>query len=92
VIVNALLSFFASALSFVLGLLPSWSPLDLGGAVSALSGITSGMLSVIDWLDWYVPAKFACGLLLGVWVYQASVYVVNFVIWALAKAHLLGGE
>lgn len=91
-ILDALFQFFSNALNFFFGLLPSWSPFNLGGAGSALASVTSGMISVIDWADFYVPAKLACSLLIGMWVFQAAVYVFNFVVWVATKIHLLGGE
>lgn len=77
-----------TALSGLLGLLPTWTPPDVSDAASAASGVWVWA----GWLNAYVPVVEAVAVL-GVFMAAfVALYAVRLVLWALTKVHLLGGS
>ena len=57
------------------------------------SWVTSGqpVIGVARWLSWYLPVGEAVSAIVIVMLVGLGVHVGRFIIWALSKAHLLGG-
>ncbi|HEX3424774.1 MAG TPA: hypothetical protein VHT30_01490 [Acidimicrobiales bacterium] len=93
-ILDAIFSWVAGGLTFLLGLLPTWNPIgsSLIDAVATIQGFASTLVGVVNWADFYVPAKLSITLLLTVWVIHAAIYVVNLVMFIITKLHIFGGE
>lgn len=88
-IVDAILSALVSAVEWVLGLLPSFSPPDLSAFTSAVSDFR--ITQYISWANHFLPITLVGTLIvLRLTVWGAS-YAFEGVVWLLVKAHVLGG-
>lgn len=86
-ITEAVLGFFRTIVQGILDALPDWDPPDLTGALDAVAPLFSSLA----WANKYVPLV-ECGALFGLFVvFKVGLYVTNFVVWVLTKAHILGG-
>lgn len=87
-ILDALFSLFEGIVNTIVGLLPDIDPPDLSGMVAA----TAPVWDAVGWINKYAPvdqAVIALGLFAAWWLVM---YGTRFVIWALTKAHFLGGS
>lgn len=72
--------------------LPSWSSLDINGAVDVVLLKVAPYLGLVGWIDNYFPLHEAftlAALLLGLWV---AAHIYQGVIWFLSKMHILGAS
>jgi hypothetical protein len=87
-ITDAILGFFESIVTSILGLLPDIEAPDLAGMVESIHGF----FAYFGWANQYVPLDqivVMLGIGLGSWF---AMYLIRFALWALTKAHILGGS
>jgi hypothetical protein len=88
VIVDAMLSFFKGLVTVVFGWLPNPAPPSIAG----YSGALGTAFQYLGWANSYLPIDEILGLvavLLTVWV---AMNIFRASVWALTKAHVLGGQ
>jgi hypothetical protein len=88
---EAIFGLFRAAISFILGMMPAWNPIDLTAISATIADKIGPVFGFVNWADQYMPAKLGIslvGLRIGLHI---GAYAVNFVTWLLAKLHIAGG-
>lgn len=80
------------AVSAITALLPSWSPLDLSGATSAITAQGGTLFGMVAWADQYVPARLLLALVVSYFAIYVASFTVRFFSWLLTKLHIAGGS
>jgi hypothetical protein len=89
VIFSALISLFLNALTWLLGLLPTTSIPSTSGLTSAIN--SSSVWQYVGWVNHYFPVDTLVTLVGLRWAWLVGEVGWKFILWALTKAHVLGG-
>lgn len=87
-ITQLLLDWLASAIGWLLGLLPEWSGPDPTTGASSIATV----FQLTGWLNQYFPLDLTLTLLFAAVVWYAALWTVRCVLWCLTKLHIAGGS
>lgn len=91
-IVDAVFALIKAAVRVLLELLPVWSPLNIGDAVTGMLNISGPFWTLLGWLNNYIPVREAVAMIgLLVTLYVAGM-AWDLLIWVLTKLHIAGGD
>lgn len=87
-ITEAILEFFRTVVQWVIDLMPDWGPPDLVGLLDSMTV----MFGYLAWANKYAPLAEVGAIVAALMLYKVTLYVIDFAVWVLTKAHVLGGE
>lgn len=89
-VVLGVLNVIEGLFSVVLGVIPSFTPPDLGAY--ATSFVSSNVFAYVGWLNDYLPLAEIAFAVSGVASVFLGIWVVKLVIWLLRSFHVLGAD
>ena len=73
-------------IEWIWSIVPDFDVPDVSGAIEGMSGL----LSILGWMNYYLPVVETMLLFSAILLFFAGNQLVHAVIWLLSKAHVLG--